>query len=97
MERHVPRDAAVRGTAEGISGLSNRPRHRHRVASLSRMSRAPAFSRQKTRPSHPNADPRSRAAWLKKLPAALTGAAKAIRTRRIATTPIGQVARQTVW
>lgn len=112
MERQALRDAVVRYNAEGVSGLSDRPRvrrgrltdgqqatlralilrgpdperdgvsswtradiadlierqfgHRYHVASLSKILRALGFSRQKTRPSHPSADPKARAAWLKK-------------------------------
>ena len=40
--------------------------HRYHVSSLSKILRALGFSRQKTRPSHPNADPKARVAWLKK-------------------------------
>lgn len=112
MERQALRDAVVRYNAEGVSGLSDRPRirpsrltegqqavlrglilrgpdperdgisswtradivdliearfgHRYHVSSLSKILRNLGFSRQKTRPSHPNADPKARAAWLKK-------------------------------
>lgn len=112
MERQALRDAVIRYNAEGVSGLSDRPRlrpsrltegqqatlralilrgpdperdgvsnwtradiadlieqrfgHRYHVSSLSKILRALGFSRQKTRPSHPNADPKARAAWLKK-------------------------------
>ena len=112
MERQALRDAVIRYNAEGVSGLSDRPRlrpsrltegqqatlralilrgpdperdgasswtradiadlieqrfgHRHHVSSLSKILRALGFSRQKTRPSHPNVDPKARAAWLKK-------------------------------
>jgi transposase len=112
MERQALRDAVVRYNAEGVSGLSDRPRtrasrltegqqatlralilrgpdperdgvsswtradiarlieerfgHRYHVSSLSKILRALGFSRQKTRPSHPNADPKARTAWLKK-------------------------------
>jgi putative transposase len=121
MERQALRDAVVRYNAEGVSGLSDRPRtrrsrltegqqatlralilrgpaperdgvsswtradiaeliaarfgHRYHVSSLSKILRALGFSRQKTRPSHPNADPKARAAWLKK------GAAGSARRR----------------
>ena len=34
--------------------------HRYHVSSLSKILRALGFSRQKTRPSHPNADPKAR-------------------------------------
>jgi len=40
--------------------------HRYHVSSLSKILRGLGLSRQKTRPSHPNADPKARAAWLKK-------------------------------
>src|ERR1700753_3472515 len=112
MERQALRDAVVRYNAEGIDGLSDRPRpkpshlsegqqaalralilrgpdperdgisswtradivdlieaqfgHRYHVSSLSKILRKLGFSRQKTRPSHPNADPKGRVAWLKK-------------------------------
>lgn len=112
MERQALRDAVVRYNAEGVSGLSDRPRirpshltegqqavlrglilrgpdperdgisswtradiaeliearfgHRYHVSSLSKILRNLGFSRQKPRPSHPNADPKARAAWLKK-------------------------------
>jgi transposase len=121
MERQALRDAVVRYNAEGVSGLSDRPRirpsrlteaqqatlralilrgpnpdrdgvsswtradiadliehkfgHRYHVSSLSKILRALGFSRQKTRPSHPNAEPKARAAWLKK------GAARSPRRR----------------
>src|SRR5579863_2484569 len=112
MERQALRDAVVRYNAEGVAGLSDRPRtrpsrltegqqatlralilrgpdperdgvsswtradiadlieqrfgHRYHVSSLSKILRGLGLSRQKTRPSHPNADPKARAAWLKK-------------------------------
>jgi transposase len=112
MERQALRDAVVRYNAEGVTGLSDRPRvrssrltegqqatlralilrgpdperdgvsswtradiadliedrfgHRYHVSSLSKILRSLGFSRQKTRPSHPNADPQARVAWLKK-------------------------------
>ena len=112
MERQALRDAVVRYNAQGVVGLSDRPRvrasrltegqqatlralilrgpdperdgvsswtradiadliqrhfgHRYHVSSLSKILRRLGFSRQKTRPSHPNADPKARAAWLKK-------------------------------
>ena len=111
MEHQALRDVVVRYNAEGVSGLSDRPRirpsrltegqqavlrglilrgpdpqrdgisswtradiaelearfgHRCHVSSLSKILRNLGFSRQKTRPSHPNADPKARAAWLKK-------------------------------
>jgi transposase len=112
MERQALRDAVVRYNAEGVEGLSDRPRlrrsrlseaqqaalrgmilrgpdperdgvsgwtradiadlierhfgHRYHVSSLSKILRGLGFSRQKTRPSHPRADPKARAAWLKK-------------------------------
>jgi transposase len=40
--------------------------HRYHVSSLSKILRKLGLSRQKTRPRHPNADPKARAAWLKK-------------------------------
>jgi transposase len=40
--------------------------YRYHVSSLSKILRALGLSRQKTRPSHPNADPKARVAWLKK-------------------------------
>ena len=52
--------------------------HRYHVSSLSKILRGLGFSRQKTRPSHPNADPKARAAWLKK------GAARSPRPGRSA-------------
>jgi hypothetical protein len=58
--------------------------HRYHVSSLSKILRKLGFSRQKTRPSHSNADPKARAAWLKKdLPACLAAAAKAHPGKRI--------------
>jgi transposase len=112
MERQALRDAVVRYNAEGVDGLSDRPRvraarltegqqaalramvlrgpdperdgvsswtradivelierhfgYRYHVSSLSKILRALGFSRQKTRPSHPSADPKAQAAWLKK-------------------------------
>ena len=112
MERQALRDAVVRYNAEGVSGLSDRPRTRpsrltegqqaalramilrgpdpdrdgisswtradiadlieakfgprYHVSSLSRILRKLGFSRQKVRPSHPDADPKAQAAWLKK-------------------------------
>lgn len=119
MERQALRDAVVRYNAEGIHGLSDRPRpkpsrltegqqatlralilrgpdperdgmsswtradiadliearfgHRYHVSSLSKILRKLGFSRQKTRPSHPNADPKARVAWLKKGAARMSG------------------------
>jgi transposase len=112
MERQTLRDAVVRYNAEGLNGLSDRPRqrpsrltegqqaalralilrgpdperdgvsawtradiarliearfgHRYHVSSLSKILRSLGFSRQKVRPTHPNADPKARMAWLKK-------------------------------
>ncbi len=40
--------------------------HRYHVSSLSKILRGLGFSRQKTRPSHPEADPKAQAAWQKK-------------------------------
>jgi transposase len=40
--------------------------HRYHVSSLSKILRKLGFSHQKTRPSHPDADPKAHAAWLKK-------------------------------
>jgi transposase len=40
--------------------------HRYHVSSLSKILRALGFSRQKARPVHPAADPKARAAWIKK-------------------------------
>jgi transposase len=40
--------------------------HRYHVSSLSKILRALGFSRQKTRPVHPNANQKARMAWLKK-------------------------------
>jgi transposase len=119
MERQALRDAVVRYNAEGVSGLSDRPRlrpsrlsegqqaalralilrgpdperdglsswtrtdiadlietqfgHRYHVSSLSKIPRKLGFSRQNTRPSHPNADPKARAAWFKKGAARMPG------------------------
>lgn len=119
MERQALRDVVLRYNAEGVDGLSDRPRtrqsrltegqqaalramilrgphperdgvsswtradiadlieqrfgYRYHVSSLSKILRRLGFSRQKTRPSHPNADPKARAAWLKK------GAARSAR------------------
>jgi transposase len=39
--------------------------HRYHVSSLSRILRKLGFSRQKTRPSDPNADLKARAVWLR--------------------------------
>src|ERR1700753_513903 len=123
MERQALRDAVVRYNAEGVTGLSDRPRirssrltegqqatlralifrgpdperdglsswtradiaalieqrfgHRYHVSSLSKFLRALGFSRQKTRPSHPNADPKARMAWLKKGAPRSSGARRA--------------------
>jgi transposase len=119
MERQALRDAVVRYNAEGVDGLSDRPRrkpsrltegqqavlrglilrgpdperdglsswtradiadlieaqfgYRYHVSSLSKILRRLGFSRQKTRPSHPNADPKARMAWLKKGAAGRSG------------------------
>lgn len=119
MERQALRDAVVRYNAEGVSGLSDRPRirssrltegqqavlrglilrgpdperdgisswtradiaeliearfgHRYHVSSLSKILRNLGFSRQKTRPSHPKADPKARVARLKKGAARMSG------------------------
>ena len=129
MERQALRDAVLRYNAEGVDGLSDRPRvrrsrltegeqaalralilrgpdperdgvsswtradiadlierhfgHRYHVSSLSKILRALGFSRQKTRPSHPNTDPKAQAAWLKK--------AAARGSRRRGQRPIGPV------
>ena len=118
MERQALRDAVVRYNAEGVNGLSDRPRtrpsrltegqqaalralilrgpdpqrdgmsswtradiaalieaqfgHRYHVSSLSKILRRLGFSRQKTRPRHPNADPKAQAAWQKKSAARLS-------------------------
>jgi putative transposase len=118
MERQALRDAVVRYNAEGVSGLSDRPRirpsrltagqqavlrglilrgpdperdglsrwsradiadliearfgHRCHVSSLSKILRNLGLSRQKIWPSHPDADPKAHAAWLKKGPARMS-------------------------
>jgi transposase len=46
--------------------------HRYHVSSLSKILRKLGFSRQKTRPTHPNADPKAQTAWLKKSAAGLS-------------------------
>jgi transposase len=40
--------------------------HRYHVSSLSKILRGLGFSRQKTRPSHPNANPKAQEVWQKK-------------------------------
>ena len=52
--------------ADVVTLIEQRFGHRYHVSSLSKILRALGFSRQKTRPSHPNADPKARAAWIKK-------------------------------
>jgi transposase len=128
MERQALRDAVVRYNAEGVDGLSDRPRpkpsrlsegqqatlralilrgpdpdrdgisswtradiatlietqfgHRYHVSSLSKILRKLGFSRQKTRPSHPNADPKARAVWLKKGAARISGRGRQSASRQ---------------
>jgi transposase len=61
------RDGISSWTRADIADLiEQRFGHRYHVSSLSKILRALGFSRQKTRPCHPNADPKARAAWLKK-------------------------------
>ena len=61
------RDGVSSWTRADIADLvEQRFGHRYHVSSLSKILRALGLSRQKTRPSHPNADPKARAAWLKK-------------------------------
>ena len=58
MERQALRGTIVRDNAQGMDGLSETKfGHRHHVASLGRILRALGLLQQKTRPSHPNADP----------------------------------------
>jgi transposase len=47
--------------------------HRYHVSSLSKILHKRGFSRQKTRPSHPNTDPKAQVAWLKKRTTRLYG------------------------
>ncbi len=59
--------------------------HRYHVSSLSKILRRLGFSRQKARPVHPNADPKARAAWIKKAAAtALAEVGEAHPGKRIA-------------
>jgi transposase len=61
------RDGVSSWTRADIADLiEDRFGHRYHVSSLSKILRSLGFSRQKTRPSHPNADPQARVAWLKK-------------------------------
>ena len=61
------RDGVSSWTRADIAALIERHfGHRYHVSSLSKILRALGFSRQKTRPSHPSADPRAQAAWIKK-------------------------------
>jgi transposase len=61
------RDAISAWTRADIADLiEQRFGHRYHVSSLSKILRNLGFSRQKARPVHPNADPKARAAWLKK-------------------------------
>ena len=68
LRRPVPeRDGISAWTRADIADLIERHfGHRYHVSSLSRILRSLGFSRQKARPVHPNADPKARAAWLKK-------------------------------
>src|SRR6201995_557764 len=79
MERQALRDAVVRYNAAGVDGLSDRPRTRpsrltegQQAGLRAKILRSLGFSRQKTRPRHPNADPKAQAAWLKKSAARLS-------------------------
>ena len=70
------RDGLSSWTRADIADLiEERFGHRYHVSSLSKILRGLGFSRQKTRPSHPNADPKARVAWLKK------GAPQGLRSR----------------
>lgn len=61
------RDGVSSWTRADIAGLIERHfGYRYHVSSLSKILRALGFSRQKTRPLHPNADPKAQAAWIKK-------------------------------
>ena len=70
----LERDGISSWTRADIAALIEaRFGHRYHVSSLSKILRKLGFSRQKTRPSHPNADPKARAAWLKKGAAPMSG------------------------
>lgn len=61
------RDGVSAWTRADIADLiARRFGHRYHVSSLSKVLRALGFSRQKARPVHPAADPKARAAWIKK-------------------------------
>jgi transposase len=61
------RDGISSWTRADIADLIERRfGHRYHVSSLSKILRALGFSRQKTRPSHPDANPKARLAWQKK-------------------------------
>lgn len=71
------RDGISAWTRADIAALIERRfGHRYHVSSLSKILWALGFSRQKARPTHPNADPKARAAWIKK------AAARGTRARR---------------
>jgi transposase len=64
------RDGVSSWTRADIADLiAERFGHRYHVSSLSKILHGLGLSRQKTRPCHPNADPKASAAWLKKGPA----------------------------
>jgi transposase len=61
------RDGISAWTRADIADLiAQRFGHRYHVSSLSKVLRSLGFSRQKARPVHPAADPKARAAWIKK-------------------------------
>lgn len=61
------RDGISAYTREDLAGLiQDRFGKRYHPASLSKVLRRMGFSRQKTRPSHPNTDPKAQAAWVKR-------------------------------
>lgn len=61
------RDGVSSWTRTDIAALiEQRFGHRYHVSSLSKILRTLGFSRQKTRPVHPQSDPKAQAAWIKK-------------------------------
>ena len=71
------RDGVSSWTRADIADLiAQRFGHRYHVSSLSKILRGLGFSRQKARPVHPSADPKARAAWIKKGTARRAGAGR---------------------
>ena len=82
------RDGISAWTRADIAALiEQRFGYRYHVSSLSKILHGLGFSRQKARPVHPNADPKARAAWVKKAAPRRPGAGRC-RAPRQADCPV---------